>query len=64
MLASCGYDHKVIVWKEVRPNDWEKLKEFDHHKSSGTVLPFEYFRSQRVCLGTLGIRTGAGDRQL
>ena len=24
LLASCSYDHKVIIWKEVAANKWQK----------------------------------------
>jgi protein transport protein SEC13 len=35
LLASCGYEGKIIVWKEVN-GSWAKVKEFDKaHSASG-----------------------------
>jgi len=34
ILASCGYDRKVCVWKESSPNAWSKIFEYDKHESS------------------------------
>lgn len=34
LLASCSYDHKVIIWKEVDGGNWEKIKEYKEHDSS------------------------------
>lgn len=36
ILASCGYDRKVIIWKE-NGGSWEKLHEYANHDSSGIV---------------------------
>jgi protein transport protein SEC13 len=33
-LASCSYDKKVIIWKEVSQNNWEKVYEYLNHDSS------------------------------
>lgn len=33
ILASCGYDSKVIVWKEDN-NSWSIIKEFNGHSAS------------------------------
>lgn len=41
ILASCGYDRKIIVWKEVRTNEWEKVKDFDQ-SGSGIVFLFSF----------------------
>jgi len=35
ILATCGYDQKIIIWKEKKANEWEIIKEFNHHKESG-----------------------------
>ncbi|XKL64745.1 hypothetical protein PGB90_004831 [Kerria lacca] len=32
LLASCSYDRKVIIWKEI--NQWEKFYEYANHDSS------------------------------
>ena len=34
VLASCGYDRKVIIWKETN-GSWDKLFEYSNHDSSG-----------------------------
>lgn len=34
LLASCSYDKKVIIWKEVSLNHWEKVYEHNNHDSS------------------------------
>ena len=37
LLASCGYDRKVIIWKETN-GVWAKLHEYSSHDSSGGWL--------------------------
>ena len=37
ILASCGYDKKVIIWKETN-GTWNKLYEHSNHESSGSDL--------------------------
>jgi protein transport protein SEC13 len=39
LLASCGYDRRVIVWREDRPNTWEKAYVYEGHELSGARLP-------------------------
>jgi protein transport protein SEC13 len=34
LLASCSYDRKVFIWKEVSTNSWIKIYEHDKHESS------------------------------
>jgi WD40 repeat protein len=36
LLASCGYDSKVFIWKQ-SGNTWGVVKEFDGHTASGTI---------------------------
>jgi len=38
ILASCSYDRKVIIWKEVSANNWQILHTIAEHESSGTLL--------------------------
>lgn len=46
LLASCSYDRKVIIWKEVvdsRPDGkkgvkWEQQYTYDGHESSGIYI--------------------------
>ncbi|KAL1400835.1 hypothetical protein pipiens_007098 [Culex pipiens pipiens] len=45
ILASCSYDRKVIIWKEVGPGDWSKSYEYNNHDSSVNSVawaPAEY----------------------
>ena len=45
IIASCGFDRKVCVWKEVNKNNWEKLYEYTEHSNSVNCLafaPYEY----------------------
>lgn len=35
VLASCSYDRKVIVWKEVNPSTWQQV--FTHSEHMGSV---------------------------
>jgi WD40 repeat protein len=28
LLASCGFDHKVIVWKELQESNWVQVSKF------------------------------------
>ena len=37
VLATCGYDRKVILWKE-QDSGWTKIYEYSNHDSSGTVV--------------------------
>ena len=37
VLATCGYDRKVILWKE-QDSGWTKIYEYSNHDSSGTTL--------------------------
>ena len=44
VLASCGYDHKVIIWKESN-GSWTKAFEYVDHQSSVNSIawaPYEY----------------------
>ena len=34
LLASCGYDRKVIIWKETN-GTWAQIYEYSNHDSSG-----------------------------
>jgi len=34
VLATCGYDRKVILWKE-QDSGWTKIYEYSNHDSSG-----------------------------
>lgn len=35
ILASCSYDRKVYVWKEVNTNTWEPIYQYNGHELSG-----------------------------
>ncbi|KAJ3681335.1 hypothetical protein LUZ60_015824 [Juncus effusus] len=42
ILASCGFDGKVVIWKESSPNSnhWSQLQVFTEHKSSVNSVSF------------------------
>lgn len=40
ILASCGYDGKVMIQREQAPGNWTKIHEYTHHKSSVNSLAF------------------------
>jgi len=40
LLASCGFDKKVIIWKEMSQNIWERIFEYNGHKNSVNALSF------------------------
>jgi protein transport protein SEC13 len=40
ILASCGFDKKVLIWKEISLNNWEKIYEYTEHKNSVNSLAF------------------------
>uniref|UniRef100_A0A7S0G7X6 Protein SEC13 homolog n=1 Tax=Rhodosorus marinus TaxID=101924 RepID=A0A7S0G7X6_9RHOD len=45
LIATCGFDHKVILWKEPSKGTWQKVYEFTEHKASVNAVafgPFEY----------------------
>ena len=39
ILATCGYDRKVIMWKEC-DDGWQKIYEYTNHESSGNYFNF------------------------
>lgn len=40
ILASCGYDHRVIVWREVAENQWAFVYDYNQHTSSVNSVSF------------------------
>jgi protein transport protein SEC13 len=36
ILASCGYDGRVLVWKEGN-GQWNRIKEYAYHAASGIL---------------------------
>eukprot|EP00960_Hanusia_phi_P060861 764653-Hanusia_phi.AAC.3 len=40
ILASCSYDRKVCVWKEVQLQQWTKIYEYADHQSSVNSIAF------------------------
>jgi protein transport protein SEC13 len=40
LLASCGFDKKVIIWKEMSQNNWEMIFEYIDHKNSVNSIAF------------------------
>ncbi len=35
ILASCGFDKKVSVWKETKPGEWNEVISHSEHQGSG-----------------------------
>lgn len=60
MLASCSYDHNICIWKEQKPNEWERIKGLMHHNASGVLC---LKTSKLLRMGTLGIWANIGCRQ-
>lgn len=44
VIATCGYDKKVAIWKEVRPQEWDRVFSFEANASVNCVswAPWEY----------------------
>jgi len=40
LLASCSYDRKVIVWKEVNPHNWKVFYEYNEFQQSVNSISF------------------------
>ena len=40
LIASCGFDRKVYIWKETANNKWEKTYEYTDHKNSVNSVSF------------------------
>eukprot|EP00184_Porphyridium_aerugineum_P004551 CAMPEP_0184694650 /NCGR_PEP_ID=MMETSP0313-20130426/2529_1 /TAXON_ID=2792 /ORGANISM="Porphyridium aerugineum, Strain SAG 1380-2" /LENGTH=324 /DNA_ID=CAMNT_0027152971 /DNA_START=106 /DNA_END=1077 /DNA_ORIENTATION=- len=40
LLASSGFDHRVIIWKEMSPKVWRKMYEYTWHSSSVNSVSF------------------------
>ena len=37
VLASCSYDHKVIIWREQTAGVWTKINEYKHNSSVNSI---------------------------
>jgi len=36
LIASCGFDKKVVIWKECRDqSDWQEVYSYNEHQGSG-----------------------------
>jgi protein transport protein SEC13 len=44
LIATCGYDKKIKIWKEVKPQSWDIVYEFEAEASVGAIswAPWEY----------------------
>lgn len=40
MLASCSYDKRIIVWREMKPGDWQMIYKDESHTASVNTLSF------------------------
>jgi protein transport protein SEC13 len=43
-LATCGYDKKVSIWKEVKPQSWDLVYQVEAMASVNSIAwaPWEY----------------------
>eukprot|EP00916_Digyalum_oweni_P015409 GHVL01025223.1.p1 GENE.GHVL01025223.1~~GHVL01025223.1.p1 ORF type:complete len:326 (+),score=56.67 GHVL01025223.1:20-997(+) len=67
VLASCGYDKKIILWREMRNNDWHIIYQNDEHTASVNAVvwcPYEYGLSLACASsdGSISILTHQGDQ--
>lgn len=37
ILASCSFDRKVIIWKEVKLNEWQEVTHYEHQGSANAI---------------------------
>lgn len=37
LLASCGYDRRVVIQREVSPGNWVRIYTYEDHQSSGAL---------------------------
>jgi protein transport protein SEC13 len=51
LLASCGFDRRIIIWKESAHNKWDKLYEYNDHKNSVNVVTFAPHEYGLILLG-------------
>ena len=40
LIATCGFDRKIIVWRETNNSRWEKIYEYSEHKNSVNCIAF------------------------
>eukprot|EP00884_Botryococcus_braunii_P010690 jgi/Botrbrau1/19622/Bobra.0448s0002.1 len=40
LLASCSFDHRIIIWKEVAANSWQQVFVSDQHTASVNCIAF------------------------
>lgn len=59
-LASCSYDKKVIVWKEMNNSKWAPFYEYCGHESSGNLTnscSSEFFHENWKCFTISPVNT-------
>lgn len=64
LLASCSYDRKVIIWKDM--GEWKKLYEYPGHDSSVNSVQWAPYEFGLILAcgssdGSISILTGSGD---
>eukprot|EP01119_Soliformovum_irregulare_P008444 TRINITY_DN21560_c0_g1_i1.p1 TRINITY_DN21560_c0_g1~~TRINITY_DN21560_c0_g1_i1.p1 ORF type:complete len:308 (-),score=56.73 TRINITY_DN21560_c0_g1_i1:37-960(-) len=67
ILASCSYDRKVIIWKELSANQFSKIHEYENHDSSVNSVqfaPHEFGLSLAAASsdGTISVLTFKGEQ--
>jgi protein transport protein SEC13 len=44
VIATCGYDKKINIWKEVKPQTWDRVYSIEANASVNSIAwaPWEY----------------------
>lgn len=67
VLASCGFDKKVSVWREMKANDWQEIISFDQQASVNAIAwaPWECGLKLLACCadGTISLFARRPDDQ-
>lgn len=68
VIASCSYDGKVIIWKEVAENEWTQWEVFEEHASSVNSISWAPYQFGLILAcgssdGTISVFTHKADRQ-
>jgi protein transport protein SEC13 len=65
ILASCSFDRKVIIWKEVKQNDWQEVTNYEHQGSVNAIAwaPWECGLKLAACSadGTISLLSRKSD---
>jgi protein transport protein SEC13 len=51
LLATCGFDKKILIWRESTQYKWDKIYEYNDHKNSVNTVTFAPEESGLILLG-------------